>query len=121
MPLQGVTRYQEMTTQGQLPKNTPRLATQQRNPHPTVKPIALTRWLATLLLPPAEYAPRRLLNPFAGSGSEAVGAILAGWEHVTAIEREAEYVKIAQRRIEYWQNKPQQAALDLEAICTPSE
>lgn len=30
------------------------------NGHPTVKPIRLTRWLASLLLPPAEYAPRRI-------------------------------------------------------------
>ena len=50
----------------------------QRNPHPTVKPIALAQWLATLLLPPEEYAPRRLLIPFAGSGSEGIGAGLAG-------------------------------------------
>ena len=42
---------------------------QRRNIHPTLKPIALTRWLATLLLPPAEYAPRRILVPFAGSAA----------------------------------------------------
>ena len=71
------------------------------NPHPTVKPIALAKWLATLLLPPIEYAPRRLLVPFAGVGSECVGAVKAGWEHVTGIEQSAEYAAIARHRIRH--------------------
>ena len=82
-----------------------------RNPHPTVKPIDLTRWLATLLLPPAEYAPRRILIPFAGSGSECIGAHLAGWEEIIGIEMEKEYVEIAEARLKHWCNKPQQMDL----------
>jgi len=74
-----------------------------RNINPCVKPLDLTRWLATLLLPPAEYAPRRILIPFAGSGSECIGAHLAGWEEVVGIEREREYVEIAKARAEHWQ------------------
>jgi hypothetical protein len=73
-----------------------------RNPHPTIKPLALCRWLATLLLPPAAYAPRRLLVPFAGVGSEALGATLAGWDEVVGIEQDASYVAIAQRREAWW-------------------
>jgi hypothetical protein len=73
-----------------------------RNLHPTVKPIALTRWLATLLLPPDAYAPRRLLVPFAGSGSELIGAMLSGWDDLLGIEAEAEYVALAQPRLAYW-------------------
>lgn len=73
-----------------------------RNFHPTVKPIDLARYLATLLLPPAEYAPRRILVPFAGVGSEMIGAMLAGWEEVVGIEQSAEYADIARRRIEHW-------------------
>lgn len=73
-----------------------------RNPHPTVKPLALARWLATLLLPPAAYAPRRILIPFSGSGSEMIGAMLAGWEDVQGIEGEAEYVAIARARLAWW-------------------
>jgi hypothetical protein len=46
------------------------------NFHPCVKPLALCRYLATLLLPPASVAPRRLLVPFAGSGSEMIGVWL---------------------------------------------
>jgi len=76
-----------------------------RNPHPTVKPIALTRYLATLLLPPPEYAPRRILIPFAGVMSEVIGAMQAGWEDITAIEFEPEYVEIGRARIRYWEAK----------------
>jgi hypothetical protein len=70
-----------------------------RNPHPCVKPLALCRWLATLLLPPAAYAPRRLLVPFAGSGSEMLGAALAGWEEVIGIEKDPLYVAISVARL----------------------
>jgi len=77
--------------------------TQRRNPHPTIKPIALARHLATLLLPPAKYGPRRLFVPFAGVASEMIGAMLAGWEDVTGVELEADHMPIAQARIDYWQ------------------
>jgi DNA modification methylase len=71
------------------------------NTHPTVKPLALTTYLAKLVLPPAreDGAPRRLLVPFAGSGSEVLGGLAAGWDEVVGIEREPEYVAIAKQRI----------------------
>ncbi len=82
-----------------------------RNNHPTVKPIDLTRWLATLLLPPTECAPRRILVPFSGSGSEMIGAHLAGWEEIIGIEMEEEYIEIAKARLEHWTKKPEQLGL----------
>jgi len=72
------------------------------NNHPTVKPIALTQYLASLLLPPDFYAPRRLLIPFSGSGSEMIGALLAGWDEVTGIEMDEAYAELAKRRIAHW-------------------
>jgi hypothetical protein len=72
------------------------------NYHPTVKPLALLQWLATLLLPPPDYAPRRLLVPFAGSGSECIAAQLSGWEEVLGIEASPEYCAIAQARLAWW-------------------
>jgi hypothetical protein len=82
------------------------MARAARNTHPTIKPISLTRWLATLLLPPAEYAPRRLFVPFAGAGSECIGAALAGWDEVVGVEmmndEEHPYVDIARARLDYW-------------------
>jgi site-specific DNA-methyltransferase (adenine-specific) len=77
-----------------------------RNPHPTVKPIALVRHLATLLLPPSEYAPRRLLVPFAGVASEMIGAVLAGWDYVLGIEMGAAYCDIGTARLEHWCQQP---------------
>ena len=70
------------------------------NHHPTVKPLALTQYLAALILPP-QHVESRILVPFAGSGSECIGAALAGWCTVVGVEREAEYVRIAQARLEY--------------------
>lgn len=67
------------------------------NTHPTVKPLKLCEYLARLILPPDPKA--KLLVPFSGSGSEMIGARRAGWKHVTGIEREPEYVAIAERRM----------------------
>lgn len=76
--------------------------TERLNEHPTVKPIGLTEWLAKLLLPPKEYGPRRILVPFAGSGSEMIGAYRAGWEYVYGIELNRQYAEIAKARLHYW-------------------
>ncbi len=86
--------------------------TQRRNVHPTVKPIDLCRYLATLLLPPPvwrsqQHEPRRILVPFSGSGSEMIGACLAGWEHVVGIELDPEYCSIAEARLEHWTRQPE--------------
>lgn len=69
------------------------------NDHPTVKPLAVTRWLAGLLLPPPLAAPRRLLVPFAGSGSEVLGAQQVGWDEVVGVEQDEHYAEIAERRL----------------------
>ena len=77
----------------------------RRNSHPTVKPISLNRWLATLLLPPDAYSPRRILIPFAGVASEMIGAMQAGWECIVGIEGEQEYIDIGKERLKYWAAK----------------
>jgi hypothetical protein len=64
--------------------------------HPTMKPIALCEYLARLIMPPN---PGAILVPFAGSGSEMIGALKAGWPAVVGIERESEYVEIAKCRL----------------------
>jgi hypothetical protein len=45
-----------------------------RNTHPTVKSIALMRWLVRLITPPGGI----VLDPFAGSGSTGVAALAEG-------------------------------------------
>jgi site-specific DNA-methyltransferase (adenine-specific) len=65
-----------------------------RNHHPTVKPIALMRWLVRLVTPPGGT----LLDPFMGSGTTGCAAALEGFGFV-GIEQDAEYVAIAKARI----------------------
>jgi len=74
----------------------------KRNVHPTIKTIALIKHLATLLLPPDEYAPRRIFVPFAGTGSEMIGAFQAGWECIVGVEFLRAYIDIAKARLDYW-------------------
>lgn len=78
------------------------------NHHPTVKPLSLTKYLATLIKPPTGG---RLLVPFSGSGSEMIGALQAGWEYVEGVELTEEYIPIAEARIKYWVSKPVQESL----------
>lgn len=72
-----------------------------KNTHPTVKPLGLTEYLSKLLLPPQEYSPRRLFVPFAGTGSEMIGALLSGWDTVIGVELREEAVDVAKQRLEY--------------------
>jgi len=76
--------------------------TAYKNTHPTLKPLSLTKYLATLILPPKLDKPRRLLVPFAGAGSEVIGALQAGWDEVVGVEQSKEYCDIAEARITHW-------------------
>jgi site-specific DNA-methyltransferase (adenine-specific) len=62
--------------------------------HPTVKPLALMRWLVRLVTPPGGT----VLEPFAGSGTTVEACILEGFRCV-AIEREADYLPLITQRI----------------------
>jgi DNA modification methylase len=64
------------------------------NGHPTVKPTALMRYLCRLVTPPSGI----VLDPFMGSGSTGKAAMLEGFDFV-GIEKEADYIKIAEARI----------------------
>lgn len=66
-----------------------------RNPHPTVKPTDLMRYLCRLVTPPGGT----VLDPFCGSGSTGKAAMLEGLKFI-GIELSAEYCELAQRRIE---------------------
>jgi DNA modification methylase len=62
--------------------------------HPTVKPIALMRWLVRLVTPPGGA----VLEPFAGSGTTVEACVLEGFRCI-AIEREAEYLPLIEHRL----------------------
>lgn len=64
--------------------------------HPTVKPIALMRWLVRLITPPGGV----VLDPFAGSGTTGQAAMEEGFDAIL-IEREPEYVADIKRRMEF--------------------
>ncbi len=70
--------------------------------HPTVKPLSLLQYLATLLLPPEiEDRERRIFIPFSGSGSEIIGSLKAGWDLAVGVEAEAQYNEIAVARVKH--------------------
>jgi site-specific DNA-methyltransferase (adenine-specific) len=70
---------------------------QARNPHPTVKPIELMRWLVRLASPPDGL----VLDPFCGSGSTGAAAALEG-RRFLGIELDREFAEIAVARIQHW-------------------
>lgn len=70
--------------------------------HPTVKPLDLMRWLVRLVTPPNGV----ILEPFAGSGTTVEAAVLEGFRCV-AIEREADYLPLIEKRL----SKPMQQSL----------
>jgi site-specific DNA-methyltransferase (adenine-specific) len=71
----------------------------QANVHPTVKPIALMRYLLRLVTPPNGTT----LDPFAGSGTTLAAAIHEGF-HAIGIELTPEYHTIIQARVEHAKN-----------------
>ena len=65
-----------------------------KNAHPTVKPIKLMKHLITLVTPNGGT----VLDPFAGSGTTLIAAKQLGYTYI-GIERETEYVELAQARL----------------------
>ena len=68
-----------------------------RNLHPTVKPIAVMRWLCRLVTPPGGV----VLDPFMGSGTTGIAAALEGFTFV-GIELEEESFEVACARVQHW-------------------
>lgn len=81
-------------------------ATERHNHHPTVKPLKLMSYLITLGSRKGDV----VLDPFAGSGTTILAAEML--ERIgIGIEREAEYVEIAEARLEHEKSKPKQGEL----------
>lgn len=68
--------------------------TRRRNDHPTVKPIALMRYLCRLITPPGGI----VLDPFFGTGTTALAARLEGFRCI-GIERDEHACEIAAKRM----------------------
>jgi DNA modification methylase len=90
----------------------PNLRTSERaNHHPTVKPIALMRYMIRLVAPRGAV----VLDPFMGSGSTGCAAMVEGMQFV-GIDITPEYVDIARRRLAWWS-----CSLDGNAIINTEE
>lgn len=76
------------------------------NFHSTVKPLSLMRYLCKLITPPKGI----VLDPFMGSGTTGIAAKLEEFDFI-GIEKDAEYVKIAESRIKAWEWEPEQTNL----------
>jgi len=77
-----------------------------QNFHPTVKPLALMRYLVKLVTPPSGT----VLDPFLGSGSTAVAAILEGFEWI-GCEMTEDYFPIIEARVKWALNQPKPLVL----------
>ena len=78
----------------------------KQNFHPTVKPIALMRYLIRLVTPPNGT----VLDPFAGSGTTLVAAIQEGMQPI-GIELTEDYWQIIHARCEHATSEPIQQTL----------
>lgn len=72
-------------------------------PLKTLKPIKMILKVAELLKSPN---PQTVFFPFSGAGSEIIGFMKAGFdkELFECSELSEDYVNIAQKRIEYWED-----------------
>jgi DNA modification methylase len=68
--------------------------------HPTIKPVTLMRYLVRLVTPPGGI----VLDPFTGSGTTGIATVLEGARFI-GIEREPDYIAIAQARIAHWKGE----------------
>jgi DNA modification methylase len=83
--------------------------TPSANVHPTVKPVALMRHLVRLVTPPGGT----VLDPFAGSGTTLVAAVLEGMNAI-GCEMTDEYLPIIEGRVA-WAEEQARAAAQAEA------
>ena len=71
---------------------------ENRNIHPTVKPVDLMRYLIKLVTPKNGV----VLDPFMGSGSTGVGALIEGFQFI-GMEMDNGYFEIAKQRIQHFE------------------
>jgi DNA modification methylase len=73
--------------------------TTTKNNHPTLKPIDLNAKVLKLFKTPND---QKICFPFAGSGSEIIGGLKAGFQNWVACEINEDYVNIAKARIKHY-------------------
>jgi site-specific DNA-methyltransferase (adenine-specific) len=71
------------------------------NHHPTVKSVALMRWICRLVTPPGGT----VLDPFAGSGTTGCAALRERFDFV-GVEQDPEYATVARQRLIHHSLRP---------------
>ncbi|NBO22776.1 site-specific DNA-methyltransferase, partial [bacterium] len=74
-------------------------STSVKNTHPTIKPVALMTYLCRLITPPNGI----VLDPFMGSGSTGISALLENFRFC-GMEMDSHYFKIAEARINSYED-----------------
>jgi len=87
-----------------------------QNHHPTVKPVALMRWLVRLVTPPGGT----VLDPFLGSGTTAMAAVLEGFDW-RGCEMTDEYISIIEGRVRYAESLTTTALPECTATEQPTQ
>ena len=87
----------------------------QSNYHPTVKPVALMRHLIRLVTPPGGT----VLDPFTGSGTTLVAAVLEGFNTI-GIELEDDYLPLIEARVA-WAREQVDRPIEIEQHYQPSD
>lgn len=82
--------------------------------HPTVKPVDLMQWLVRLVVPEGGH----VLDPFAGSGTTGVAAMIEGRD-ATLIELSGEYAGDIHRRLDFVRGAGRLAALEKADLADP--
>lgn len=89
---------------------------QTKNNHPTVKPLALMRYLVRLVTPPNGT----VLDCFAGSGTTGIAGIQEGFNFI-GIEAEEEYCQMAAARIAHAGKEESPKPRPLKIVPKPAE
>jgi DNA modification methylase len=82
--------------------------TDEKNIHPTVKPVALMHYLIRLITPKGET----VLDPFAGSGSTGMACVLTDNDFV-GFDMDEKFCSISEKRIEYVVNNKQKVLKEI--------
>ena len=68
------------------------------NIHPTVKPIALMRYLQRLVTPPGGIT----IDPYSGSGTSGCSAYFEDIGEIVLMENDSKYISTIEARTKYW-------------------
>jgi DNA modification methylase len=100
--LDEVTKGSNFGNNGARPHTSPdyKYEANTRNIHPTVKPLALMRYLVRLVTPPGGT----VLEPFAGSGTTLAAAVLEGFNAI-GCELTEDYLPIIEGRVQWAQQE----------------